>query len=179
MVDRRIPRGDLPPIIILCEAFLLSSIFFGVPLLSQRRLRAQFRAGRRAMGYFACLGLGFIFIEICLIQHLVLFLGAPVYSIATVIGGLLVSAGIGSLWADRFAASRKTLQRLLWMTAAAILVWHVAAGWCMDALLKQIFPVRVIIAVCLVSLLGVLMGMPLPMGIRYLKNTKLDVIPWA
>jgi hypothetical protein len=47
--------------------------------------------------YFAALGLGFMFLEVTLIQRLTLFLGYPTYSLTVTLFALLVSTGVGSL----------------------------------------------------------------------------------
>src|SRR5205814_1663076 len=54
-----------------------------VPLIVSRRGGGTAsRAGAaRALAYFAAIGLGFIFVEIGLIQKLILYLGHPSYSI--------------------------------------------------------------------------------------------------
>ena len=61
--------------------------------------------------YFAGLGLGFIMIEIALLQRFTLFLGQPVYTFAVVLAALLIFTGIGAALSDRFGASaRKSLR---------------------------------------------------------------------
>ena len=120
-IGGRVPPGDLPPFIVLAESLLLASLFFGLPLFTKKELRASLIRGRRVLGYFACLGIGFIFIEITLIQRLVLFLGAPVYSIAAVLSGLLVAAGLGSLCSGRLKPEIKNIRRLMVLVAAVVL----------------------------------------------------------
>ena len=50
--------------------------------------------------YFSSLGLGFMFMEIVLMQKYMLILGHPVYSFSVVLASLLISSGIGSLFSD-------------------------------------------------------------------------------
>ncbi len=52
--------------------------------------------------YFACLGFGYMLIEIPLIQKFILFLGQPLYAIAVILSSLLIFSGIGSLLAGAF-----------------------------------------------------------------------------
>jgi hypothetical protein len=49
------------------------------------------------ISYFALLGIGFMCVEIALIQKLILLLENPSYALATVLAALLVSSGTGSL----------------------------------------------------------------------------------
>ena len=174
-----VPAGDLPPLLILVESLLLSSVFFGLPLWTKRELRAALRADRRAIGYFACLGAGFIFVEICLIQRLVLFLGAPVYSIATVLSSLLVFAGLGSLASGLLRPTLPTLRLLLGAVAASILVLHFGMGALTNHFLGSPLPVRIVVALLFTGGAGFLMGMPMPTGIRFLKEAGSPIIPWA
>jgi hypothetical protein len=178
-VGRRVPKGDLPPLIVLFEALLLSTVFFGIPLLSTPELRASLRKERRALGYFACLGAGFIFIEICLIHRLVLFLGAPVYSIALVLGVLLVFAGLGSLASGRLPPTRASLNVLLPVVALALVILDWTIPHLTRVFLGGSFPVRVLVAGFISAVAGFLMGMPMPTGIRYLRATGRNIIPWA
>jgi len=181
LVGGRIAKGDLPPIIILVEAILLASLFFGFPLLSKREIREQLRGNKLCLGYFACLGAGFIFVEIVLIQQLVKFLGHPVYSISATIGALLVAAGLGSLFAARFKPSSGTIKGVMWLTAIAIVAFSFLLPIVteIDALVQSSHTVKILVAVVMVGLLGFLMGMPMPTGIRYLKEQGRNVIPWA
>src|SRR6185295_5711460 len=75
--------------------------------------------------YFAALGLGFIMVEIALLQRFLLFLGQPIYTYAIVLGGLLVFTGVGSHVAGRWQAEpARLLARVL---PAALVVLAVTA----------------------------------------------------
>lgn len=178
-VDKRIDQGDLPPFIVLLESIVMSALFFGIPMLSKGDLRNKLRHNRRPLFYFACLGIAFMIIEICLMQRLVLFLGAPVYSISAVLGSLLISAGLGSMLTTRFSTSHKAVKTVLWATTVVIIVMHMLLPHITDAFLYKTFAQRMIIAVGLVSVFGLFMGMPMPTGLRYLKAHHVDIIPWA
>ncbi len=52
--------------------------------------------GRRMGSYFFLLGLAFLFVEMAFIQKFILFLSHPLYSVAVVLAGFLVFAGLGS-----------------------------------------------------------------------------------
>jgi hypothetical protein len=55
-----------------------------------------------AVAYFIAIGLGFILVEMAMMQQLSIFLGQPIYSMVVVLGGLILSAGVGSLASDRW-----------------------------------------------------------------------------
>jgi len=178
-IDHRVPKGDFPPLVVLFEGLLLASVFFGVPMFSKRALRESVRRDRKALGYFACLGMAFIFVEICLIQRLVLFLGAPMYSMAVVLCSLLVFAGIGSLVSGMITPTVRNVRRLLLGVAGTVLLVHFMTPVVTNAFLGSRLAVRMLAALLLTGVAGLLMGMPMPTGIRYLKHTGKPIIPWA
>src|SRR6185369_12985518 len=83
----------LLPVMALCVAF----VAFGKP--------RQASTGRYAssVGYFACLGLGFIAVELALLQHLTLLLGHPIFTLSVLLFALLAAGGLGSRASGRFS----------------------------------------------------------------------------
>src|SRR5207249_2750929 len=53
------------------------------------------------LAFFSSLGVGFMFIEMGLIQRLNLYLGHPMYSLSIVLAGLLLFTGVGSFLAGK------------------------------------------------------------------------------
>ena len=53
------------------------------------------------MLYFACLGAGYIMVEVGLIAHFVMALGNPTISASVLITGMLVFSGLGALVSER------------------------------------------------------------------------------
>src|SRR5690606_36100352 len=136
--------GDVPlnnlGVIILLVLLLLSIaatvLFVLVPLVALRRdvLREQRGPKLRVLGYFLCLGLGFILVEIGLMQQFVLFLGHPVYSLAVVLASLLIASGVCSALSERGSA-RWGMRGLVVRTIAALCVLLIAYA----ALLTPLF----------------------------------------
>ena len=133
--------------------------------------------GLRLLPYFALLGLGFMFVEIVLIQRLILPLENPSYAVATVLSSLLVSSGAGSLLSYRFAGLRSSWLPLviaLLVTAYGSLLPSIplaAASWPLAA--------RVILVFLLLVPLGLPMGVPFPAGVELLGRLAPSLIPWA
>jgi hypothetical protein len=111
--------------------------------------------------------LGFILVELCLMQKFVLFIGYPVYAVATVLCSLLVSAGIGSALTAR--CRRPASEAIPWVIAAICLVLG-ADLWLLPAafrlLLGESVAVRAVAAFLLLCPTGLLLGMPFPLGVR-------------
>lgn len=179
VIDNRIPKGDVPPVAVLLIAFALSSVFFGLPMFSKSELRASLRSERKALAYFACLGMGFIFVEICLIQRFVLFLGQPVYSISIVLFSILISAGLGSLVSNRFAPSKRNIICLLLTVSVIILIMHFTIPLLSAMFIGYSLFARMAIALGFLSFAGFFMGMPMPFAIRFLKENRRSIISWG
>jgi len=170
--------------------YLLPLVFFLSLLVSLAGiLLPQLAASRGSLprgmgvrlGYFACIGLSFILIEITLIQKWVLLLGHPGRAIPVVIAVVLIAAGAGSAASGSFAG-RWTENHLAVFLLALGAVVGVAemglnaltepgglgsrAGWC-PVTVAFIFPI------------GFFLGMPFPLGIRLLFRDAPRGIPWA
>ena len=83
--------------------------------------------GSGAFGtYFACLGFGFLLVEIALIQRLTFFLGHPTYALTVVLSGLLVASGVGaamSKWGAAIGPRLFALIAVVLFAAAAFSYW--------------------------------------------------------
>ena len=77
---------------------VLCGLAFVLPLVL---VRGGGRPPISALLFFAAIGIGFLTLEIVLIQRFVLFLGFPTYALSVVLFSLLVFTGLGSLLAGR------------------------------------------------------------------------------
>ena len=90
---------------VLAQALLLALLVLGLPLLA-RHPRGQERARMLPqIVAFSALGLGFLFVEIALIDRAALFLHDRTLAFAFVLTTMLVGSGIGSLLAERLPRS--------------------------------------------------------------------------
>jgi hypothetical protein len=131
--------------------------------------------------YFASLGAGFIVLEVALVQKCILFLGHPVYSLAVVLFSLLGFSGIGSLLSGRFPESRlrSVLPAVLVALVALVVLYVLGLSPLFHALVQLSRPYRIAISVALLAPLGLVMGMPMPIGVRMLARESPDLVPWA
>jgi hypothetical protein len=158
----------------------LSVMFVVVPLVltQQRTLTVPGLLGH--LGYFACLGLGFMLIEISTVQRFVLFLGRPAYALAVVLFSLLLFSGMGSYLTRRFdlEKSPRVIERILLGLAGLIVAQALCVPPILNALSALTLWARVVVSVLLLAPLGVL-GMPFPLGIRRVSQQSPEVIAWA
>jgi hypothetical protein len=167
------------------EGYLVPALFIQVALLGLLLVVAPGFALRRriperggsVLVYFALLGIGYMFIEIALIQKSILPLEHPVYAVATVLGTLLVSSGAGSLVGQRFGTAhlKPVTLALSVVVFCSVIIYPPLVSMISGAPL-------VIKGMCLFLFLfplGFLMGMPFPGGVRMLSVRDPSLIPWA
>lgn len=175
------PLGHRLLLISLLALVVLSSLLILYPL---RRLDGDpLRDVQRKWAwllYFACLGFAFIFAEVVFIQKFIVYLGAPLYSMALVLGGLLVASGVGSRLSSMFKGSGVMAARAVVPVVAVLLVvdW-VAIQFALPATMRHDLPVKVLVSIGLLFPLGVVMGMPFPLGIRGVSALDARLIPWV
>jgi hypothetical protein len=118
--------------------------------------------------YFAALGLGFIMIEIGVIQQTRLFLGHPTLAITTALAALLVGGGIGSGLAGQFwPGNDRTLPA--WPALGVILMlglWALVWPLLSEGLTAAGPALRVLATAASLLPLSLFMGMPFPLGLR-------------
>lgn len=157
--------------------FVLSAVLILLPLGLDPGLIQGLDDGLtwKVMAYFALIGLGFMLVEIPLIQRWILYVGHPIYAFAIVVGSLLFFSGWGSLaakrldwgsgsWLGMILAALFPLV-LLSLYPRQILAW---AGW-----------LRVIVLITSLAPLGFLMGIPFPSGLSRVKENAPRLTPWA
>jgi SAM-dependent methyltransferase len=167
--------------LILACASVAVAIFIWLPLLVFRREGLRTRGSGLLTLYFCCLGLGFIMIEITAMQKFALLLGHPMYAIATVMGGMLVFAGMGSHLAGRFQAAPL---RALSACAVAIVTFCLflaspTATRLIDSLLATGLAVRVLATLAVLAVGAIPLGFFFPIGLRLAGSTDDRFVPWA
>lgn len=118
------------------------------------------RAYSASLVYFACLGLGFIMVELCLLQNLTLLLGHPIFTLSILLFTLLAAGGLGASQSQRFERNKVCLAVAVLGALYAVLLPKVV-----PVLLPLELPARIAIAVALIAPLGFAMGMPFPAGL--------------
>lgn len=190
--------GYFVVVALLALSLVAAALLIGLPLLAVRgQVGVQSTAGGRSEGrdprrgggsterrrgqwldlaYFALLGLGYLFVEIPLMQRAILFLGHPARAVTTVLFSLLLFSGVGS------ALSPKLKVRAAWVLGGLVVLIGVVAGglpWAFDALLPLPWGLRLAATVILLAPLGMLMGLPFPLGLSHLSRVAPHRLPWA
>jgi hypothetical protein len=140
-----------------------------------------FAAVAHRLGYFGCIGVGFLLVEIPLLQRFGLWLGHPTWAFSVVLGALLVGAGGGGLLSARVAdaAVVRLLPRALAGNVLVLGAAVLATPSLLDATMLWPFGVRVVLAVVTLVPIGVGLGMALPLGVRVVRAHRPGLLPWA
>jgi len=155
-------------------------------LLPLSRTRRDWPRGTtiRMGSYFFVLGLAFLFIEIAFIQKFILFLSHPIYSVAVVLSGFLIFAGIGSICSDHLA---RKISAIGYSSVGALVAGIVAIALSYLVFLPILFEplislpdaLKVLLSVVLIAPLAFCMGVPFPIGLNILSQNAPGFIPWA
>jgi SAM-dependent methyltransferase len=132
------------------------------------------------LAYFVCLGIGYILVQVGLIQKLVLFLGHPAYALTVVIFSMLVSSGTGSFFSRKIVRGRDS--RLMAVLAAAAAVVALSALIATPLTTKAVglaLPLKVVTTILLIAPAGFLMGIPFPSGLSRLEKWHSPSVRWA
>jgi len=178
--EQKYPIGHLCLLLSLVQTVLLGAFFILRPL---RRMKSETKAGGSGnlavFGYFAALGLGFIGIEVVLLQRFVLFLGHPTWSLVVVLPTLLIAAGVGSLTMRPTSDARQRLRRLLWGIPLVILFALFISGAPLNVFLGLSLSLRFFLSVVFLAPVGFVLGMAFPAGIALIDETAPELVPWA
>jgi hypothetical protein len=129
--------------------------------------------------YFAALGVGFILIELALLQKLILLMGNPTMTFALLLFTLLLSSGSGSLLSSRIAKNNmKNLVFVIGGIAGIGLLYVFFLPSIIYSTIAEPLEVKAAVSIAILAPIGFLMGMPLPTGMRLLKVHRPDYIPW-
>jgi hypothetical protein len=174
------PVAEVTLVVLLIQAVVVAGVMILVPLIRFNRQGLRVTGRWAFLTYFAALGLGFILIEIVLLQRLSLFLGQPIYTFSVVLAGLLIFTGAGSYLADRIQmVSRRTLSYGLLAVVAVILFTLVVTPPILMVALGLALPCRIAVAVLVIAPLGLLLGVPFATGLRFIGEEAQALVPWA
>ncbi|MGH9581271.1 MAG: hypothetical protein ACRD2R_09760, partial [Terriglobales bacterium] len=175
-MDWKVNLGVVVLALLLAISVVAVAAFLVVPLWVHAG-----RPGTSALhlAYFVAIGLGYILVEIALIQRFVLFLGHPTYALTVVVFLMLLGSGAGSVvsgrWLSPVTRVRAALAVIVAMAAAltAFLPGLMAAG------VGWPFALKWLLSAALLGPLGFAMGMPFPTGLRAMAERGEAALEWA
>ncbi len=167
----------------------LSVLLIILPLvIKRRRVGSQHLKGKeiantaervptwRVLVYFGSIGLAFLFLEIPLIQKSILSMEHPTYAFTLVVLSLLIFSSLGSIYSRKVWMGRRWMLIFLFGCAIVTTIFYdpiqvYTLGWPMVT--------RSLILGLSLAPLGILMGVPFPIGLAWLEDAGSALVPWA
>jgi predicted membrane-bound spermidine synthase len=175
-------RGNLVATVTLLLLFTIAlALVVAVLIIPLRGAIAE--AGSRLVThgtlYFALIGMGFMLIEIGLLQRMSIFLGHPVYSLSVLLSTLILSTGLGSFLSEKLPLHSN----------ARLVSWGVITGiyafslpFCLGPLFASFsaaeLGTRIAICVAFIAPAGILLGFGFPTGMRLVSAIDPKPAPW-
>lgn len=181
-------QGALPPmdwgypvlVVALAQAAAISALLIPLPLALAGARRAFRRVATglsaRIVVYFLALGVGFMAIEIPLLQRFALFLSHPSYAAAAVLAAFLIFAGLGARWSARL---RTGVRWPFAVIGALTLIGAFALPPLLSALMGLALPWKIFVTVAVIAPLAFCLGMPFPLGLAAVSRRAEPLLPWA
>lgn len=168
--------GYLIVIITLIQISIAALLFIIAPLFF---LGFKGRGKGYSIVHFSGIGLGFMFIEIVLIQKLTLYFGHPIYAATAVLSGMLFFSGLGAFFSNRIIKKAGHFA----IVVAGIVILAVVLTFTISPLLMATISapiaVKAFLSILITAPLSFLMGTPFPYGIGRLSGINSQLIPWA
>ena len=129
--------------------------------------------------YFLAIGVGFMFVEMSLIQRMSIFLGHPVYGLAIVLFSVILATGIGSLISTK-AMPLRPAALVAWPLALAAYVATLPLwiGHVLSAAEPSSLLIRASVCLAIVIPAGIMMGFMFPTGLRLSNQIDKRLAPW-
>jgi hypothetical protein len=152
---------------------LVGAVLLGPTLREALRAKRPPLPSVRAGVYFGALGAGFMTAEIALVQRMHVVLGHPSYALIVVLAGLLVATGLGSALSARLVRTRGHVTVVALVAALVLFALpYVAIGPLARATLSAPFGVRAAWTGGCAAVVGVILGMLFPSGIRFVDRAR-------
>jgi hypothetical protein len=157
----------------------LSLVLILFPLRQLGRATSASETSRKPI-FFACLGLGFILLEVWLLHRFTTYLGHQVYALSVVLSTLLVFTGIGAALGGKWLPDPGR-RALVGAAGAALLSVCTAlvSPFLLEATWQAALPVRALVAALFIAPLGVALGQPFVGGLAWLKLRAPEAVPWC
>jgi hypothetical protein len=168
--------GYLIVVLTFFQIIVISIILIILPLF-KLRWKGEYRGW--TLFYFSGLGLGYMLVEIIFIQRFILYFGNPIYSISAVISFMLICSGIGSYFSSKLVLTRKIFLLITGSIIAFLLIYSFILTPILQKTIAFPFILKIPVAFVLVAVPSIIMGIPFPIGLRFLNERNSTIVPWA
>jgi len=159
--------GEIIVVVVFLEAVLIALMLLFGPIWIVGR-KPHMPAYTTTIS-FACLGAGFMLVELFFIYYYTMIYNHPVVSFSIVLGVILVSSSLGGLISQRLtdrsflwltgSIAMLVLSMFLWFKPLIAMAMHLPISICMATVSLVMVPV------------GIVLGIPFPLAMRYLVDS--------
>ncbi|HVR71658.1 MAG TPA: hypothetical protein VMT87_12525 [Vicinamibacteria bacterium] len=176
-VETGAPIMELGLLTLLGVSAAAALAFVYLPLRGLRRPGETGAA--RLVAFFGAIGLGYMAIEMALIQKFGLLLGHPNLALSVVLASLLLATGVGSLLSALVVRALGGSLRFVSYALCFVLLADLLLAF--PRLSSWALPLagRVALVAALVAPVGLLLGTYFPTGLDRLKQVSPGLVPWA
>lgn len=173
--------------VLVCFSSALFLLFIMCSLpIELRAFRGNVLAGAsvllNASLYFGTLGIGYMLVEVALLQRMSMPLMIPTQALSLLLLSLLIGSALGSALSQRIGGLKRiVLCALLSSLTIAVIafMWSAMMGRCVEWLLRLGGAHRLMWLSLMIVVTGIPMGMPFPCGLRMLSSAHRRLIPYS
>ena len=163
-------------------ACLTAAVLLAIPVVwGWRAIFSRTRGKALTVLYFACLGAGYIMVEVGLIAHFVMALGNPTISASVLITGMLVFSGLGALASERILPRMRIVMPALFLAIGTLLILYALfVNLALDGIGGLPYAARLVCCFFIIAPPAFLMGFPMPTAMTTLGRLgKEHMFIWA
>ncbi len=165
-----IMSGEIVISVVLIEAFAISIFLLALPLffISNKVNKPSWTQ----VIYFLAVGAGFMFVELYFIKEFILLFGDPVISFTVVLSGILIFSSFGGYYSQhiRIRGLKKALIALIVVLTFIFFSFRPIIQY----ILSLPIIIQYICAFLLLAIPGMLVGLPFPLGMRFLLESPIE-----
>jgi hypothetical protein len=159
--------GEFVVAVVFGEALLISALLLFLPLVAMTR--GVRKPSFFQIVYFFGVGAGFMLTELYYIKRLVILTGNPVTSFTLVVAGILISTSLAGLWVQK--KGRLSIRISLGMLIVVLILEAIGFELFAIHIQKTSVWLRPAVEFLFLFPAGFLMGLPFPLGMRYLLSS--------
>jgi hypothetical protein len=158
--------GELVVCVVFLQALVIAIFLLMLPVLSIRKQGKKPSISH--LIYFLAVGAGFMFVELFFIKKYIFIFGDPVISFTVVLTGILIFSGLGGYCSQRIGSAG--LRNVLIALIAVLFLVFLGLDPMIRGILGCSKMLQYALAILLLILPCFLVGLPFPLGMRYLLN---------
>jgi hypothetical protein len=172
-------RATATLVLLFVIAVVLVSLIIVWPLVMAGRPAMPTRAFVPGLIYFCGIGVGFMLVQIALLQRFSVFLGHPAYTFSVTLFAMILFAGLGSYLSDSILPRLRRAEVILPAAGGAIIVAAAfAVGPATHALGGASLAARIAVVVAFLAPVATVLGFFFPMGLRAVGSLSHAATAW-